>query len=396
MVKQTITAFYDNREYANNAALMLSQAGVPTSDITISPETAGSGFASDTEPHAKGFWASLEELFGGTDDHATYTEGLRRGGIMLTAHVDGAKVDEAVEIVERHGSVDLDERETTWRGEGWTGASAITGGGIANEGAGPLRSLSPVVETETDVVTARTAVTPPSPVRTAPTVPVDIPVAPVGIATTAPVAGRDDVLQVAEETMNVGKRAVSRGKVRIHSYVVETPFVQNVSLRDETVTVDRRPMDRPLAAADLDVDAFKDRTLEMEEIDEEAFVVKNVRLVEEIGLRKDVTDRTQTINDSVRSTKVDIEDDRTVGRAATLFGDAVAVQRAKDMEVLGSDGQHVGVIDHVDGTTIKLKRIDPASAGSHHLIPTDWVQTIDKVVRLKVTASDAKSRWTAA
>ncbi len=78
-------------------------------------------------------------MFGGTDDHHTYAEGLRRGGTMLTAHVDDRKVDDAIAILEKHGSVDMDERETFWRKEGWTGAGAVTGGGIANEDAGPLR-----------------------------------------------------------------------------------------------------------------------------------------------------------------------------------------------------------------------------------------------------------------
>ena len=55
---------------------------------------------------------------------------------------------------------------------------------------------------------------------------------------------------------------------------------------------------------------FEDRTLEMEEIDEEAVVSKTARVVEEIGLRKDVSARTETIHDRVRSTKVDIDDSR--------------------------------------------------------------------------------------
>ena len=66
------------------------------------------------------------------------------------------------------------------------------------------------------------------------------------------------------------------------------------------------------------------------------------------------------------------------------------------MNVIGSDGQHVGVVDHVDGKTIKLKCADPASGGSHHLIPTDWVHSVDGTVVLRFTAVDAMSRWTAA
>ena len=131
-------------------------------------------------------------------------------------------------------------------------------------------------------------------------------------------------------------------------------------------------------------------------MNEEAVVAKTTRVVEEIGIRKDVSNRAETVTDILRSTKVDIEDGRAAGRAAALSADAASLQGAKDKEVVGSDGQHVGVVDHVDGPTIKLKRMDPASGGSHHLIPTDWVQAVDGKVMLKVTAAEAQSRWMAA
>ncbi len=40
MTKQTITALYDTRVEADQAAAMLKQAGVPALDITVSPDTA--------------------------------------------------------------------------------------------------------------------------------------------------------------------------------------------------------------------------------------------------------------------------------------------------------------------------------------------------------------------
>ncbi|MDX7951366.1 DUF2171 domain-containing protein [Lichenihabitans sp. Uapishka_5] len=389
MSKHAITAIYDTREYANNAVLMLRQAGIPDADVSVSPET---GTADGVEPRAKGFWASLEDMFGGSDDHHTYAEGVRRGGTLVVARVEDARMDEAIDILERHGSVDLEERETAWRGEGWTGASAVTGGGVANEGAGPLRSMAPVASTETKLASDGVLTTP-SAQQAYRTEQV-----PVGGKAEKP-SLREDVIQVAEESIAVGKRAVNRGKVRIHSHVVETPFMQQVNLRDETVSVERRPVDRALGVVDLGADPFRERTIEMDEVDEEAVVAKTVRVVEEIGIRKDVSDRAETVTDTLRSTKVDIEDGRTAGHVAgqrvAFFADAPAMERAKDMKVIGSDGQHVGVVDHVDGTTIKLKRTDPVSGGSHHLIPTEWVQSVDSTVTLKVTAAVAMSRWTA-
>ena len=278
MTKQTITALYDDRMQANQAMTMLRQSGIPTDDVSLSPagardsmETRGDTRTRDEE--STGFWASLEQFFGSYDDHDTYREGIRRGGTLLTAHVAEDRFDTAVEILEKHGSVDLDEREASWRNEGWTGGSTqvnATGLGIGGTTA---------------------AVPAPKPA-------------------VAAKAGTDneDVIQVVEERLQVGKRAVSRGKLRVHSYVVQKDVAEDVTLRDETVSIDRHAVDRPVAA--LGADAFKERTIEMEETGEEAVVGKTARVVEEIGIRKDVKDRVETVSDTIRSTKVDIEDDR--------------------------------------------------------------------------------------
>ena len=202
------------------------------------------------------------------------------------------------------------------------------------------------------------------------------------------------MVQVVEERLSVGKRAVSRGKVRLHSYVVENQVSENVTLRDETVSVDRHAVDRPVAA--LGADAFKERTIEMEEIDEEAVVAKSARVVEEIGIRKEVTDRVETVRDTVRSTKVDIEDGRMVGATATGATANFASRLVKDLEVVGSDGVHVGIIDRLDGAMMKLKRMDAAAGGQHHLLPTDLVKSVDGKAMLSIVAAEAMRRWQAA
>ena len=66
------------------------------------------------------------------------------------------------------------------------------------------------------------------------------------------------------------------------------------------------------------------------------------------------------------------------------------------MEVCGSDGAHVGTVDHLDGGRIKLTKNDPKAGGQHHLIPVDWVDTIDDKVRLKKSAKDTMAQWQAA
>ena len=202
------------------------------------------------------------------------------------------------------------------------------------------------------------------------------------------------MVQVVEERLSVGKRAVSRGKVRLHSYVVETDVSEDVTLRDETVSVDRRAVDRPVAA--LGADAFKERTIEVEEIDEEAVVGKAARVVEEISLRKDVTDRVETVRDTVRSTAVDIEDGRSAGDTATGATADFTSRLVKDVEVVGSDGVHVGIIDRLDGRMMRLKRMDAAAGAQHHLLPSDLVQSVDGKAMLSMAAVEAMKRWKAA
>jgi len=67
------------------------------------------------------------------------------------------------------------------------------------------------------------------------------------------------------------------------------------------------------------------------------------------------------------------------------------------MEVLGSDGQHVGIVDHLGSTDkIKLTKSDPKSGGQHQLIPLALVNKVDACVHLNKNAKDAITQWQAA
>jgi hypothetical protein len=65
------------------------------------------------------------------------------------------------------------------------------------------------------------------------------------------------------------------------------------------------------------------------------------------------------------------------------------------MEVLSSDGKHVGIVDHMEGEDkIKLTRSDvEAHGGHHHFIPTDWVSDVGDAVRLGKTQDEVFSQW---
>lgn len=64
------------------------------------------------------------------------------------------------------------------------------------------------------------------------------------------------------------------------------------------------------------------------------------------------------------------------------------------MEVVGSDGQHVGTVDHViPDKEIKLTRTDPASDGHHHFIPIGIVDSVDDRVHLDRPANQVSRTW---
>ena len=120
-------------------------------------------------------------------------------------------------------------------------------------------------------------------------------------------SGADEqTFAVAEEQIQIGKREVQRGGVRVRSVVSEKEVEEQVSLRDETISVDRRPVNRPITDADSNV--FNERTVELTETDEEAVVAKSAQVVEEVVVGKEVGQRTETVRDTVRSTDVEVED----------------------------------------------------------------------------------------
>ncbi len=124
-----------------------------------------------------------------------------------------------------------------------------------------------------------------------------------GLAPTAASAAAPDTLQLAEEQLQVGKRVVNRGGTRIRRYVVETPVEQSVSLHDETVTLERHPVTDGRAPTD----SFTEKTVELTASAEEAVISKTARVYEDVGLRKDATERVETVRDTVRKEAVEVE-----------------------------------------------------------------------------------------
>jgi len=265
MTQQTITALFDSRSDATTAVDELIKAGIPRTSIRVTPESDTASTTTtpsyDTSRDEKGFWASLRDMFIPEDDRYTYAEAMHRGSIMVSATVDQTQATRAEDILEQFGTVDIEEREASWRNTGWSGSTAASDIGTAGAATASARK-------STD--------------------------------------GKE-VIPVVEEKLNVGKRQVTKGRVKVRSYVVETPVNEQVSLRTESVHVERRPVDRAITANE---DAFRERTVEAQATSEEAVASKQARVTGEVAIKKDVEQRTKTLSDTVRSTKVDVEDDR--------------------------------------------------------------------------------------
>lgn len=114
-----------------------------------------------------------------------------------------------------------------------------------------------------------------------------------------------NVLEVIEEELQVGKEAVERGRMRIYNTLTERNVTQDVTLRDETIRVQRRPVSRNV---EINPDLFRQRSYEMVEMDEIAKVGKTARVIEEVSLGKEVVDKVETIKETLRRQDVQIEE----------------------------------------------------------------------------------------
>ncbi len=283
-MSRTLTAMFDSRSEAERAREELQRIGA-TAEIIDQDRLGGSGSYSDTYGNTgasgsgmsrdgssgsgRGFWAELKDMFVSDEDRYSYEEGVRRGGVLLTARVDESRADEAYQILDRGGSVDLDQREQSWRSEGWQGYQ-----GRQQQALGTTSSSASATSASEGVV-------------------------------------QEERIPIVEEQLRVGKREVTRGGARVRSYIEEVPVDETVNLREEHVHIERRPVDQPLTGQALAGDAFQERTVEVTETAEEPVVAKEARVKEELVVAKTTTERTEQIHDKVRRTQVEVDEGLT-------------------------------------------------------------------------------------
>jgi uncharacterized protein (TIGR02271 family) len=295
-MSKTVTCLYQDQRKASEIVSLLEQAGISRSGINVYSD-ASDNLIDDLEN------AGVPR----SDAHA-YAEGVRRGGSVVAVECDDDEVERVIDILDDDGVLDLDEQQTTWRSDGWQGHDTSTSGGMTGglgaAAAGLAGSLTGSSGTSRTDMGAGDDVTGSPDITRART-------------DTAGVSTGDEVIPIAEEELHVGKRQVGQGRVRIQSRVVERPVEEQVTLREERVDVERRPVSGTTQAGTLGGDPFQERTIEMEEHSEEAVVSKEARVVEEVVVRKDVEQRTETVSDTVRRTEVDVEDERNVRGTGT-------------------------------------------------------------------------------
>jgi uncharacterized protein (TIGR02271 family) len=165
-----------------------------------------------------------------------------------------------------------------------------------------------------------------------------------GMSSTNLDQGGEVKIPIVEEELRVGKREVEQGGVRVNTRVEETPVNEQVTLREETVDVHRKPVDRPVS--DADVANFQEGTFEVRERAEEAVVDKQARVVEEVHIKKNVEERTENIQDTVRRTDVDVDQisgQRTVGSTDVNYTDTTSTTGYNTTGTTGTSNE--GIIE---------------------------------------------------
>ena len=305
-----IVALYDTMADANKARDMLTSAGIDAGSIQVtdkSSDTMAGGV--DYESGNQGMWGAIKSLFIPDDEAHAYNHAIHRGHAMvIVSPARTANREAIIHTLEASNPIDFDAKLEEWRQSGYdySGTSSTSGtqSTTVNRAEGVPANYAVNQTTVTDSIPASAGMA-----STAATMGASA-MGSVPASTSKPMdaaSGNTDTIKVMEERLRVGKREVAAGAVRVRSYVVERPVEEQVRLHEEHVQIERHPVDRAVTAADT-AGAFQERTIEAHATAEEAVVAKDVRVVEEIGIRKEATDRTETVRDTVRKTGVEVED----------------------------------------------------------------------------------------
>ena len=245
MSYQKVVAVYDTEASANAAVNSLRSAGYLTNDISVIRDEQEAEQAGLYEP---GVW---QRLFGrDLEPHVAAVLGrsLKEGSVIVSVRVPDSEAPKVMSLLDTHKPVDVLDRAKTY---GMIGATAA---------ASPAPGISELKD--------------------------------------------EELLPVAEEQLSVGKRVVEAGHTRVRSYIIEKPVQANITLHEEHAEVIRRAISNPTYRKDID---WSDKVIDITETTEEPVVNKTVRITEEVLIRRQGSDRTQTVHDTVRRREVEVD-----------------------------------------------------------------------------------------
>ena len=265
MAHETIVTMFSTLTLAEGAKRNLIKAGFSDDDIDI---ISGERLRSEGhEARHPGFW---QRLFGNTleeDQEEVYEDALRTGGVVLSLRADEDEAPRALGILDAH--------------EELTGRSAAAPADYTTDDELTSPPGGKSNQTGTDAV--RTSLTGDE--------------------------SEEDVLRLAEERLEVGKRLVSEGSTRVRRYTVTDRVSENISLREQHAEIFRRPLSETGSPDSVD---WSEKTVEVAETHEQPVINKTAHIKEEVVVRTDESDRVETVSDSVRRQEVDIDHADTV------------------------------------------------------------------------------------
>jgi stress response protein YsnF len=265
-MSKTVVALFNNSNEAQQAIDTLIDEGFDRTSVDLSNSNSNTSYSNDStgyndsnrDTNESGISRFFNSLFGDNDEADKYSKVAQRNSCVVTVHATSSEeAQRAADILDASGAMDVNEKAQEY-GYGTTGTNI-------NKDSMDTRS------------------------------------------------GNDSTsIPIVEENVQVGKREVETGGVRLRSRIVEKPVEENLRLREERVTVERTPVDR--TATDEDLNSFQETDIEVVEHAEVPVVSKEVRVVEEVKLNKEVEHRDETVKETVRKTEVDVENIKGKGK----------------------------------------------------------------------------------
>ena len=243
---QTVRALFQREADAKAARERLRSQGVPPQRMSLIDRTRPAALSHDrTAAPGQSLWASLKEMVVPAESGgARFNEYLDEGGYLLTASVPEEQLEGVIALLSKLAVVD------------YGNAAGVTDESVDGDSV------------------------------------------------------EEERIPLVEEHLRVGKAEREDGAVRVHAFATERPVHERVRLVDYRVRVSRRTVDQPLGGAerqDLLAELFSERSVELTETSEEVLFEKQARIREEVVIRKEATERVEQVDETLRSTEVEVE-----------------------------------------------------------------------------------------